>query len=248
MCTLILLRRPGNAHWPLLLAANRDEMADRPTLPPGRHWPDRPHVLAGKDELAGGSWLGVNDDGLTAAVLNRRGTLGPMDGQRSRGELVMEALDHAEAEAAAEALAHLDPDAYRPFNLVVADSERAFWLRHAGDGLVRSQELGPGLLMLSAAEVNDTSSARLRRYMPLFRTADAPDPDQRDWSSWQLLLAATASETGEPMDAMCIRTNTGYGTRSSSLIALPPTTDQRPVWLYADGPPDVTPWVPMEIG
>ena len=74
-------------------------------MPPGRHWPDRPQVRGGLDSLAGGTWLGVNDDGLVAAVLNRRGTLGPEPGKRSRGELVLEALDHAEAYDAAEALA-----------------------------------------------------------------------------------------------------------------------------------------------
>ena len=94
MCTLVILRRP-EAHWPLIVAANRDELADRPWKGPERHWPDRPDVTAGKDLTAGGSWFGVNDDGLFAAILNRPGTLGPKEGKRSRGELVLEALDHA---------------------------------------------------------------------------------------------------------------------------------------------------------
>ena len=63
MCTAAILRRPGHA-WPLILAANRDEMTGRPWLPPGRHWPDRPETVAGQDQLSGGSWLGVNDHGL----------------------------------------------------------------------------------------------------------------------------------------------------------------------------------------
>ncbi len=132
MCTLVILRRP-EAHWPLIVAANRDELADRPWKGPERHWPDRPDVTAGKDLTAGGSWFGVNDDGLFAAILNRPGTLGPKEGKRSRGELVLEALDHAEAKVAAEALKELNPGSYRPFNLVVADRYDAFWLRHAGN-------------------------------------------------------------------------------------------------------------------
>jgi hypothetical protein len=131
MCTVVLLRRPGSP-WPLLLAANRDELRSRPWRPPGRHWPDRPEVVAGLDEQAGGSWLGVNDHGMVATILNRVGTLGPETGKRSRGELVLEALDHADAAAAAAALADLDPAAYRPFNLIVADQQGAYWLRHAG--------------------------------------------------------------------------------------------------------------------
>jgi hypothetical protein len=131
MCTVVLLRRPGSP-WPLLLAANRDELRSRPWRPPGRHWPDRPEVVAGLDEQAGGSWLGINDHGLVATVLNRVGTLGPETGKRSRGELVLEALDHTDARAAAAALADLEPAAYRPFNLLVADQHDAYWLRHAG--------------------------------------------------------------------------------------------------------------------
>src|SRR5215469_12226964 len=108
MCTLVILRRPEHA-WPVLIAANRDEMINRPARPPGRHWPDRAEVVAGLDLLAGGSWLGLNDWGVAAAVLNRTGSLGPARGMRSRGELVLEALDHASAVEAANALAYLEP-------------------------------------------------------------------------------------------------------------------------------------------
>ena len=66
MCTLAILRRPDHA-WLVVIGANRDEMIDRPARPPARHWPDRPEVVAGLDELAGGSWLGLNDWGVAAA-------------------------------------------------------------------------------------------------------------------------------------------------------------------------------------
>lgn len=247
MCTLILLRRPGHERWPLLLAANRDELATRPTAAPARHWPDRPDVVAGLDRTAGGSWLGMNEFGLIAAVLNRHGTLGPAAGKRSRGELVLEALDHADADEAAAALAHLDPDSYRPFNLLIADASDAYWIRHAGDGLVRSVALDSGIAMLTSREINDAEAPRIRRYLPLFRAADQPDPGADDWSSWQLLLASSATETGDPRDAMCIRTEDAYGTVSSSLIALPPSGVEEARWLYADGPPDVTDFLPVTL-
>ena len=76
MCTVVILLRPGHA-WPVLIAANRDEMLSRPWQPPAAHWPDRPGVVAGLDELAGGSWLGINREGVLAGILNRRGSLGP---------------------------------------------------------------------------------------------------------------------------------------------------------------------------
>src|SRR5947209_6598127 len=149
MCTLVILRRPGH-RWPVLIGANRDEMIDRASKPPGRHWPDRPELVAGLDILAGGSWLGVNDWGVAAAVLNRDGSLGPAPDRRSRGELVLEALDHADAAAAARALADLEPAAYRSFNLIVADSRDAFWLRHDGDGENEVRSVKDGRSMLAA--------------------------------------------------------------------------------------------------
>src|SRR3546814_10572575 len=124
MCSFLILRRPDHP-WPVLIAANRDEMRLRPWKGPARHWHDRPDVVGGLDELAGGSWLALNDAGVVAAIMNRRGTLGPMDGKRSRGELVLEALEHGDAGDAATALAELNPLAYRPFNMVVAEIGRA---------------------------------------------------------------------------------------------------------------------------
>src|SRR6202158_3374504 len=96
MCTLVILRRPEHA-WPVVIGANRDEMIDRPALPPGSHCPDRAEIVAGLDLLAGGSWLGLNDWGVAAAVLNRHGSLGPAAGRRSRGEIVLQALEHGHA-------------------------------------------------------------------------------------------------------------------------------------------------------
>jgi len=47
MCSVVIDYRP-DADWPVILAANRDEMLARPWDPPGRHWPDRPTVYAPK--------------------------------------------------------------------------------------------------------------------------------------------------------------------------------------------------------
>ena len=69
MCTVVILRRPGH-DWPVLIGANRDEMAGRPWEPPGRHWLDRENVVAGIDLLAGGTWMGMNDEGVVACILN----------------------------------------------------------------------------------------------------------------------------------------------------------------------------------
>ena len=170
MCTLVILRRPEH-RWPVIIGANRDEMIGRPALPPARHWPDRPEIIAGRDLLAGGSWLGVNDWGVAAAVLNRHGSLGPAPGQRSRGELVLEALDHPDAVAAAEALSHLDPAAYRTFNLIVADNRDAFWLRHADGANIDAWPIPEGLSLIDSGELNRPNNRRVTLAAPRFRAA-----------------------------------------------------------------------------
>ena len=252
MCTLVILRRPGD-DWPVLLAANRDESADRPWRAPGRHWPDRPDVLAGIDAFAGGSWLGLNDHGVVAGVLNRPDSLGPEPGLRSRGELVLEALDHADAVAAAGALAALDGRGYRSFNLVVADNRDAYWLRGFGaerGGRVAVREIDEGLTMVTAHDPNDEAgSARTRLYLPLFRDAVPPDPASGDWSSWTGLLAARESLPGAgPGEAMTVVTATPFGTLSSALIGLaaPGADGASPVFLFADGRPGEAPWRAVE--
>jgi len=240
MCTLVLLYRPDH-EWPVLIAANRDEMLDRTWSAPARHWADRPEVVAGRDELAGGSWLGVNDHGVVAGILNRMGSLGPGDGKRTRGELVLEALDHSDAAAAAEALASLDGSAYRSFNLVLADNSGAFWLRHDGNSEIACHAIPPGFSMFTAYDRNSAESARVRRHLPHFESATVPDPGQNDWHTWEKLLASKENgeidDSGEP--AMCVVTRLGFGTVNASVLALPAPSSppRRPAWHFAPGPP-----------
>lgn len=256
MCTLVILRRPDDA-WPVLIAANRDEMLDRSWTMPGRHWPDRPEVMAGRDNLAGGSWLGVNATGVVAAVLNRHGTLGPAPGVRSRGELVLEALDHPDAAAAAKAFAALDPKAYRAFNMVIADNRDAFYVRSLGGSGLKVAPIPVGLSMLTAHELNDESSARIRFHSPRFAAAAVPDPSRGDWAAWEKLLGSREREPDAgPHGALTIVTaeegarRTGYGTSSSSLVALAaPGTAPPPgiVWRFAPGAPDITPFEDIKL-
>jgi hypothetical protein len=239
MCTVVVLRRSDH-RWPILVAANRDEMVDRPWLPPGRHWKDRPNVVGGLDELGGGAWLGINDEGVIAAVLNRKGTLGPETGKRSRGELVLEALDHADAVDAADALSHLDTSAYRPFNMVIADNRDSYWLRADGHS-VKAFPLEDGVTMLTAFERNDMTDPRIKQFLPRFQKASPPDPDDGQWQAWQTLLATRTAQGLKTDEAgLTFQLDNGFGTRSSALLALPSVDhpEIEPVFLFAPGPPD----------
>ncbi|MBK8498194.1 MAG: NRDE family protein [Flavobacteriales bacterium] len=91
MC-LIALAYKVHPEFPLIVAANRDEFLDRLT-DPARFWPAEPHVLAGRDRKAGGTWLGVTTSRRFAALTNYRDLRRPTVGGPSRGALVRQALE-----------------------------------------------------------------------------------------------------------------------------------------------------------
>ncbi len=99
--------------------------------------------------------------------------------------------------------------------------------------------------MLTARDLNDDSSPRIKTYLPRFRAAAPPDPGSGDWQGWENLLASRlSSEADDPTGAMTVVTRQGFETVSSSLIALPGEPDDRDprprqaLWRFAPGRPD----------
>jgi hypothetical protein len=169
---------------------------------------------------------------------------------RSRGELVLEALDHADAVAAAAALSYLDPAAYRTFNLIVADNRDAFWLRHSGTGRIVAHPLADGLSLIAAGDVNEIETPRLALAGPRFRAAPAPDPDRAEWTAWQDLLGDDRAPPGAPAQAaLRFRTARGFATVSSALIALPavPSPERRAIFRFAGWLPEPSPWHNVDV-
>ena len=245
MCTVVILRRPGEP-WPVILAANRDERLDRAWDPPAAWWPDRPGVVGGRDRDAGGTWMAANEAGVVATVLNRPGSLGRAPGKRSRGELPLLALERRTAEAAATAITALPAAEWRPFNMVLADRERAFFLRSAGrGGRPEALALPAGVSMVTALDPNDLSSPRTARHLPRFRAAPPPDPDRDRWTPWEALLADdTFRPAVGPAEALCVPPTDGFGTVCSSLLGLRRDGARR-LWRFAAGAPCRVPFAPL---
>ena len=240
MCTVLVLLRPGEA-WPLLIGANRDERLDRAFLPPGRYWPDEPRVVAGRDVLGGGSWFGVNDDGVVATIVNGMDRLGPLAGKASRGELVLRALRERDARSAAGVIGADAADRYRGFTLLVADRTAAFAVS-SDERTIGVDELAPGHHMVTPDGVDDAASARYAAHFPAFRDAAPPDPAAGDWTSWTSLLQR--ADEDDPHRAMTVVvTAHAFGTVCSSLLALPAAPQANPVMLFAAGPPTSAPYV-----
>jgi len=147
MC-LILVAWQVHRHYPLVVAANRDEFHGRPAAR-AAFWDDKPDVLAGRDLQARGTWMGVSRSGRFAAVTNYRGGTEP-GAAESRGALVtryLEGVDIPELERR--------KSDYSGFNLLAADGQALWWLSNR-DGEARRLEpgwYGLGNLLLDSPDV-----------------------------------------------------------------------------------------------
>ena len=265
MCTLVLAWQVFE-EAPVAVAANRDEATDRPANPPDVYDRD-PLVVAPRDVEAGGTWIGCNDHGLFAGITNRW-TDAPLAGERSRGLLVADVLDCAsvdEAETVLESTTAVHE--YEGFILVVADSDRAVCF--GWDGELTRTRFEPGVHVVVNVGFDDTfeipterrhageqqaaNAGRVRSVLEeATRTTTSGKIDTREGSSAWLERAGRV--LGDHEYGVCVHGD-GYGTRSSSLIAI---GDGRGDWSageiathisysFADGPPCRTPFEPVDL-
>lgn len=133
MCLIVFDWRPDAVDGPLFtLAANRDEFFRR-TAEPISWWHDAPAVLAGRDLVGGGTWLGLSRGGRFAALTNYRAPHEMRADAPTRGTLVSDWLNATAADSNGAPLdtplAYLQHvaqtgDIYNGFNLLVGDWTR----------------------------------------------------------------------------------------------------------------------------
>ena len=155
MC-LILVAWQQHADFPLVVAANRDELHARPAERAG-FWKDHPGILGGRDLEAKGTWMGVSRAGRFAAVTNYRGGR-DANAKESRGALVTRYL--LDSSNAFIEVTEKSRNSYSGFNLLLADHNELWWLSNR-DG--KPRKLGPGYyalgnLLLDTPEVMDVKS------------------------------------------------------------------------------------------
>ena len=226
MCTLALYLREFKDH-PLVIAANRDEHFSRPSAPP-QVLLDKPMVIGGKDLVAGGTWLGVNEHGLIAAIVNRRLTAHQaVSTPRSRGLLCLDMLRARDSGQARHRLEQEDGSGYQPFLLLVASAAAAFVAYNSGSEIKRT-ELAAGVHVFSNTSFCDPDSGKLSHAHQLFSAAVEPlgteltRPVPQLTSSVKILQRILrdhrpANHSHDPRDAICVHT-ADYGTVSSSVI------------------------------
>jgi uncharacterized protein with NRDE domain len=241
MCTIaILLEVVAGA--PLVVAANRDEIYDRPTRGPESLGDG---IAGGVDVLSGGTWLAIRRDGSFAAVTNQR-ALAPVPlGLRSRGLAVRELAAAADQDAY---VAALDPTRYASMNLVWGSARGVSIAYARREGTLEVETLSRGIHVLCNDRLGADEFPRgVRLHQAI---AGAP----RGWPALVPMLQTALAdhtrvdpppshlppEVARELTATCIHAP-GYGTRSSTIMAARP--GETLAYLHADGPPCTAPFV-----
>lgn len=216
MCVLALAWEV-HPNWRLVAVGNRDELHGRAAAPLGRWVAEgavRHAVIGGRDLVAGGSWLALNEQGRLAAVTNVRGEAGD-PGKLSRGSLVVDMLAGREPD---------DLDAYNPFNLIAVDRDGPLYLSNRPEPVRRP--LSRGIHGLSNGLFDTLWPKTLRVQMALTAWLDAGS------AVIEPLFAALADERPagaaeryepdprEPVDSPVFIRNPIYGTRCSSVVTV----------------------------
>ncbi len=213
MC-LIALAWQRHPRWPLIVAANRDELHARPSRALGP-WPESPDLHGGRDEQAGGAWLLYSSQGRFAAVTNVREGAAPPVGERSRGELVRAFAAGTRSAAAFARELGADAARFGRFNLLLWDGGSLYL---AGNHPVfRQVELAAGLHAVSngAFDADWPKTRRLRAALAAWLEAPAARAAEPDIEP---LLAALA-DRAPVRDAEL--PDTGVGLERERLLAPP---------------------------
>lgn len=226
MCLVVFAWDPG-AERRLVLVGNRDEFHARPTAP--MEWWGEPPMLAGRDLLAGGTWLAVDAAGRFGVLTNFRGSAGPADAP-SRGTLIPRFL--AGSYSPGEFLDGVAREAgrYAGFSLLLGDRHELAYFSNGERAPPR--RLGGGTYGLSNGLLDSPwpkvmqSRARLGAQLAI---AKAPEhlldvlADRRVAPDDGLPDTGATRELERRLSAPFI-VGEDYGTRSSSVL-----------WLHGDG-------------
>jgi len=224
MC-LVFLSYHKNPEYPLIILANRDEFYDRPTSP-AAFWQDHPTVLAGRDQLAGGTWMGINRYGNLALLTNYRDLSKIKANSPSRGELVANFLVAPfQVKSYLESL-DLTAEKYNGFNLILGPVNDLWYYSNHRKKAIR---LGSGTYGLSNALL-DTPWPKVKVGKETLK-AELAQPSLDEDNLFAIMgNRSLADEEDLPntglnlekeraVSAMFIETN-DYGTRCTTLLTV----------------------------
>ncbi len=240
MCLLIALHRT-HPEAALIIAANRDELLARPATPMTVLQESGPRILGGRDLVAGGTWLAVNEHGVAAALTNRAAAVG-RQGLRSRGEWPIFLAGHSSAAKAARAFcATFSPADFSPGWVLVGDGTALFYIAMDREREPVPVELGAGMHVLENRPLHVLSpkAMAVRRRLQGIQDLDGAELE----TTLMTLLAgheapraARTLRSTRPPEAQCPCVHLGpYGTRSSALVRI--DEGRSPRISFSEGPP-----------
>lgn len=225
MC-LIFLSIDQHPQYKLIVAANRDEFYDRKT-DPAQYWTDYPKILGGRDLEAGGTWMGIHQNGRLAMVTNYRDMVDMKPLAPSRGNLVSEFLLGTNLPADyMQTVAQKGPQ-YNGFNLIAGTADRLYY--YSNYDTKGPRKIAPGFYGLSNHLLNTPwpkvtqGLQKMRKPMTaeklsttaifeaLHDTTLADDADLPD--------TGIGYEKEKALSAMFIKMR-DYGTRCSTVLAI----------------------------
>lgn len=236
MC-LILVAWQSHPDYPLVIAANRDEFYARRTRP-AAWWGQAVSLLGGRDEEAGGTWLGINRRGRVAMLTNVRGPDERNAHAPSRGLLVLSALQSTASVGECIAENTRAAASFNGFNLLVGealpvpargiDAQLLYTSNRSPADTPDPRALTPGIYGVSNALL-DTPWPKIARGVAGFacQVANRIDTDAllRLMASREIARDSELPETGVPLDweralsAIQIRAK-GYGTRATTILTV----------------------------
>ncbi len=205
MC-LIVFAHHVQPEYRLILAANRDEFYARPTASLA-WWEDAPEILAGRDLIGGGTWLGITRGGRFAAVTNYRDAHGRRADAPSRGLLVANFLRSTQRPKAYLEDLRTTVDGYHGFSLLVGDRHGLYYMCNL-EHIVRELELGLYGLSNHLLDTPWPKVERAKRALTQLVEADAVEPEH--------LLELLADPATPPDEAL---PNTGVGLTWERLLS-----------------------------
>jgi uncharacterized protein with NRDE domain len=152
MC-LIIFAHQADPRYRLVVAANRDEFFARATnyahfwTEPGK----KSQILAGKDLVARGTWLGLTRSGRFAAVTNIRDPSLPEKKLKSRGKLTLDFLAGNQSPLDYCEILQEYSNEFAGYNLLVGDQHSMYYVNNFEEKIC---ELKPGIYGLSNGLLN----------------------------------------------------------------------------------------------
>ncbi len=125
MC-LLLIAYKRHPNYKLIVAANRDEFHERPTVP-AHFWTGDNSLLAGKDLKENGTWMGITKSGRFASLTNYRDMSSIKIDAPTRGKLVTSFLLINTEPADYHKTLATKADQYNGYNLIFGNVDNLFY-------------------------------------------------------------------------------------------------------------------------